>query len=146
MTEPFTTTPKYFRGLCVLARTVAHRALPQGAGAVGAFALNSWYRWHCVGGRRDASVYFFSQQWKPEGWTDCFTFSACRDLLLHQHIPTFHSGACTPIVTQLCTDYSANKFQRFSCFLSHLFLFQYASKDDWKNYILLAISLCCCWN
>lgn len=39
-----------------------------------------------------------------------------------------------------------NKFQSFSCFLSHRFSFQSASKDDWKNCVLFAISLCCCWN
>lgn len=52
--------PQIFQGHLSWPGLWAHRALPQCVGAVGAFALNSWYRWHCVGGRRDVSVYFFS--------------------------------------------------------------------------------------
>lgn len=111
VTELFTTIPKYFRGICVLIRTVSTQNSTPGCWNCWGFCLELLVQVAVCGWEKGCQCLFsflFSQQWKTEGWADCFTFSACRDSLLYQHSPTFHSLGCTPSVTELCVDDSAN--------------------------------------
>lgn len=139
--------PQIFQGICVLVRTVSTQGSSPSAGAVGAFALSCWYRWQCGGGRRvPVFVFFFpssenqrvgliASPFQPAG-THCCTNTAPHFTQVAAPLQSLSSAQIILLT---------NKFHSF-CFLSHNFSFQSASKNAWKNYILFAISLCCCWN